>query len=255
VIGPAARATLLRALGFALVLEAMLVPALLFWPNFRQHMDSIRQMAGFIPVLQKLTEEVTQGGVAAYVVGQHFFKGCNTLGIAAAVLFANGAVAGEAQRGTLEIWLARPLSRKRILTERWLSGALAVALPIFATTATIPLLLHQVQEDLAFRPLLLCAAQESALLLAIYSLTFLCSSVGRSPGGIAFGVLFLMIFQFAVYLVERVTHASLFRLTDVPRFMAIFEGGSLELRFFLPLVASSAVCLGLSLYAFERRVP
>jgi ABC-type transport system involved in multi-copper enzyme maturation permease subunit len=61
--------------------------------------------------------------VFAYVTGQHFFKGCNTLGTAAAVLLAVGAVAGEAHRGTLEIWLARPLSRRRILSERWVQGA------------------------------------------------------------------------------------------------------------------------------------
>ena len=88
--------------------------------------------------------EVT--GVEGYVIAQHFFKGCMVLGIPAAVLFSMGAVAGEVHRGSLEIWLARPLSRNRILVERWVQGALAVVIPVFATSLTIPWLLSFVDE-------------------------------------------------------------------------------------------------------------
>jgi ABC-type transport system involved in multi-copper enzyme maturation permease subunit len=70
---------------------------------------------------------------------QHFFKGCNALGGMVAVIFAMNAVAAEAQRGTLEIWLARPLSRRRLLLERWAAGAIWLSLPVFRPL-TIPFL-------------------------------------------------------------------------------------------------------------------
>ena len=62
-------------------------------------------------------------GVSAYVTAQHFFKGCNTLGAACAILFAFGAIAGEAHRGTLYLdeVADMPLSTQarilRVLTE------------------------------------------------------------------------------------------------------------------------------------------
>jgi len=42
--------------------------------------------------------------VIGYISGQHFFKGCNTLGTAAAVLFAVGAVAGDVCGRIRSVW-------------------------------------------------------------------------------------------------------------------------------------------------------
>src|SRR5207244_3420014 len=105
-----------------------------------------------------------------YVLVQHFFKGCNAIGTAAAVLFAAPAIAGEAQRGTLEILLARPFSRTRILCERYVAGALALTLPIFLTTPTIPFLAARVHEEAELAPYLWCALHQALFLLALYSL-------------------------------------------------------------------------------------
>jgi ABC-type transport system involved in multi-copper enzyme maturation permease subunit len=253
-MGRAWRSTAWRALGFAVVLELMLIPAILYWPEFQKHTRELRAMAP-LPVMRGMIDTLEQGGVFAYVTGQHFFKGCNTLGTAAAVLFAVGAVAGEAHRGTLEIWLARPLSRRRILTERYVQGALAVALPVLATTLTIPLLLERIGASLPLGPLVLSALHQSALLLAIYGLTFFLSSISRAPLGLAFGMLFFTIFQFAIYLVERLTHASIFRLADVERFLYVQSHGSLDWRVVAPLLAICAVTYVASLVAFARRTP
>ena len=103
--------------GFFFLLEAMLAAAILFWPSFEETVEAVKSIAP-IRFLRDVVDGMAKEGVVAYVNGQHFFKGCNTLGIAAAVLLAMNAVAGEAQRGTLEIWLARPQSRTRILLEQ-----------------------------------------------------------------------------------------------------------------------------------------
>jgi ABC-type transport system involved in multi-copper enzyme maturation permease subunit len=243
-----------RALAFAIVLEAMLAGAILFWPNFKQNIGTLKAMMP-MQVMKDMVDALGQGGVVAYVNGQHFFKGCNTLGCAAAVLFAMGAVAGEAQRGTLEIWLARPLSRRRILCARYAGGALALASPIFATTLTIPWLLARVDESARWGALLLCAAHESLFLLAIYSLTFFFSSVGHRTSLIAFVMLFATTFEFSLYLVQTATHWSLFRLSDIETFGRITSAGALDWRVCAPLAAVSALALGASLFAIERRVP
>ena len=253
-MGSAARALILRALAFTVVLELLLVPAILFWPNFRDNIDALRGMMPF-KAAREMLDQFGTAGAAGYVCGQQFFKACNTLGTAAAVLLAAGAVAGEAHRGTLEIWISRPISRRRLLLERWAGGALAVVLPVFATSATIPWLATFVDERISLAAMLLCAVHQSVLLLAIYSATFFFSTIGSNPLGIGFAMLLFMISQFAIYLIEKVTHYSLFRLADIPVFLRICSSRSLDPATVLPLLCASVLLVVASLIAFERRVP
>jgi ABC-type transport system involved in multi-copper enzyme maturation permease subunit len=248
------RGALWRGLFLALVLELMLVPAILYWPSFEANVGKLKSLTP-LPVLKQLVSSLEEGGVFAYVAGQQFFKAANVLGAIAAVLFAMNAVAGEAQRGTLEILLARPITRRRILLERYLQGALALSVPIFLTTLTIPWLLTFVKEPGTLPPYLLAAVHECVFLLAIYSLTFCWSSFSRRPLLIATGMLFLTILQFALYLVERVTHWSLIRLVDIEVLLKIQAQRALDPAIVLPLIVFSALCLVISQIAFARRVP
>jgi hypothetical protein len=248
------KSALARALAFGIVLEAMLAGAILFWPNFKGNIGALKAMAP-LQVMKDMVDALGQGGVVAYINGQHFFKGCNTLGCAAAVLFAMGAVAGEAQRGTLEIWLARPVSRRRMLGARYAAGALAVAVPVIATTLTIPWLLALVDEHARILPLVFCAIHESLFLLAIYSVTFFFSSIGHRPTLIALGMLFFSTFEFSIYLVQTATNWSVFRLADIQTFGHIFAREALDARTCGSLVLVCVLALSGSLYAFERRVP
>ncbi len=223
-----------RTLGYFVVLEAMLAAAVLYWPKFRDNVPAILRL---VPgkVMGGLFASMTQRGADGYVILQHFFKGCHLVGGAAAVLFAAGAVAGEAHRGTLEIWLALPVSRMRMLAERYGAGLLAVVLPILATSASIPWLLARVGETSRLSPWLLGAVHESVFLAAIYSATFLVSALSSRPTTIAFGAILVLVLEFALYLVMEATHASLYRLADVEDFTRIFESGSLDPRVLLPL--------------------
>jgi hypothetical protein len=244
----------LFALAFALLLEAMLVAAILFWPEFLANLTALRSMASAIPILGESVQRIEEEGFPAYVLAQHFFKGCNALGAAAAVLFAAPAVAGEAHRGTLELFLARPFSRARLLLERWCAGALALTLPVFATTLTIPWLGTRVEEFEPYGPYLACAAHQALFLLALYALTFLGSCLSSNPHKLAMAVLFVAVFQFALYMVKTVTHASLFRLCDLEVLLAV-AGGKWNLTIVGGLLASVALALVASLLVFRRRVP
>lgn len=253
-MGRETRRFLVQMLGFALVLELILIPAILWWPVFEENVAVIKKITPFLRGRDFVGMlEVT--GVEGYVIAQHFFKGCMVLGIPAAVLFSMGAVAGEAHRGTLEIWLARPISRTRLLLERWLAGALAVVVPVFATSLSLPWLLAKVDETMAWEPILLSSVHASALLLAAYSATFFASTLGRRPVFIAFTMLSFMVAQGALYIVEGVTHWSLYRLVDVPEYLKIFEELRLDWTRIGPLLGATALFVVASLVAFRRRVP
>jgi ABC-2 type transport system permease protein len=248
------RQVLGKALAYGLVLEAMLAAAVLYWPQFRDNVPSILRL---VPgrVMGGMVAAMTSQGAQGYVTFQHFFKGCHLLGGAAAAVFASSAVAGEVHRGTLEIWLALPFSRRRLLAERYVAGLLAVAVPVIATTASIPWLLALVKEKSTLLPYLLAAVHECVFLGALYSATFAVSAVGSRPVAIAFGAILVLVLELALYLVMEITHASLYRLADLETFSRIFERGSLDPRVVLPLVLFSVACFLGAQAAFARRVP
>ncbi len=245
----------LYGFGFFVVLEMMLAAAIYWWPNFMENIGGIKALAAPVPMLKELVDQVDKGGVAGYVVGQHFFKGCSTLGTAAAILFASGAVAGEAHRGTMELWLARPVSRLRLLTERYVLGLLAVALPVFATSLTVPWLLELVDQTMELPDLLRCSVHMSAFLAVVYSIAFLWSSLGSEPLRISFVMLFASILTFAIYLVETITNYSLYRIVDIKVFMEIVMENQLDWRYVAPMLALTGVLYVLSFKAFAKRVP
>ena len=151
--------------------------------------------------------------------------------------------------------LARPITRTRLLLERWALGGLAIALPVMLTTATIPPLLASIDEEVALLPLFYCALHETLLLLSIFSIAFLASTVGQRPVKIAVVLLFFFTLQFALYFVEHVTYWSVFRLADLFDFQKIFNLGRLDWTHMAVFLIVIGGCLAASLRAFQRRVP
>jgi hypothetical protein len=92
-------------------------------------------------------------------------------------------------------------------------------------------------------------------LAALYSATFLVSTLGSRPTTIAFGAILVLVLEFAIYLVMEATHASIYRLADVEDFTRIFERGALDLVVLLPLLLASLVAFAGAQVAFARRVP
>ncbi len=245
---------LLLAIGYFLVLEVMLVVAIEFWPDFEKFVVAFQLIAKF-PVLRNWLDLLRDGGLPAYIVFQHFFKGCNMLGTAAAVLFAVNAIAGEAHRGTLEVLLARPQSRTRLLLSRWIGGALILVVPVVLSTWTVPPLLARWDYEIPLEPLMLGAVHQSCMLLAIYSSAFFLSTIGRQPIRIAIGVLFFCVLQFALYFMMEATHFSFVRLIDPRMFVDMFETRRLDWQICGGMLVYTAFALGCSLFAFRRRLP
>lgn len=241
-------------LGYFLLLELMLVAAIWFWPNFRDNVPALRMLAP-LPMMKEMLDSVESLGVGPYVFIQHTFKGCVVFGTIAAVLFAVGAVAGEVHRGTFELWLARPVSRRRLLLERYLAGALGSVIPIFLTSATVPWLLEHVDETMDQKVLFLSSVHASLVLLTFYSVTFFCSTIGRAPVKIGMLVLFALGFEFAIYVVKTATQYSVYRLAHIDHLIAIQETGSLDWSLCGWMAAFSLLCLIASDVAFARRVP
>jgi ABC-type transport system involved in multi-copper enzyme maturation permease subunit len=239
---------------YFVVLEVLLIGAMVYWPQFAENLDKLRSLIP-LPVLQAMADEIEASGFPAYLAAQHFFKGANSIGGLVSVLLAMFAVALEVQRGTLEIWLARPVSRARLFCERWLCGAFWLVLPVFASTLSVPWIAGYVDERVDVWPLILLASYQSLFLLTIYAPTFLLSCWWANPLGIGFAMLLLALFQMSIYLIEKLTHYSYFRLADVPTFVEIYDTESLPVGPTLVLCVLVIVPTLLAWKRFERLTP
>lgn len=254
-IGRESRGYLIAGCAFFLVLEAMLYAAIVWWPSFRENPGAAKQLSGPMEMLSNIIDFVEQIGVSAYIVAQQFFKGCNTLGAAAAVLFAVGAIAGEAHRGTLEIWLARPVTRLRLYSERFTKGLLAIVVPVFLSSLTVPFLLERIGESMRYDDLLLCSLQQSLFLGCLYTTTYAISAFTSAPLRLGIGMLFLVIFEFAIYLVNSITHTSIFRLVDVEVYVTVLNQHRLDPVINGGMAAYCALVFWIGYVGFRRRVP
>jgi len=242
-------------LGYLIIVELLLFAAIVYYPEFIKNIAPLVQMAKFLPVAGEMLTQVEKDGILAYVAAQHFFKGCTAFGSVAAVLYAVNSISTEAYRGTLEILLARPQSRLRILSERYAVGFLAYSLPILLTSLTAPALAQYIGEELSYKSMALLSAHEILFLLPVYSLAFLLSSVGSNPLRIAMGMLGAVLSAYALYMVKTVTHYSPLRLADVSIFVEIHKAGHLDAGLAAGFVALSLVFYLTAVRLFKRRIP
>ncbi|MEZ6021022.1 MAG: ABC transporter permease subunit [Planctomycetota bacterium] len=237
------------------MLEALLYAAIHWWPAFSENMGALKAMAAPLPMLKDQITLVDKLGAPAYVVGQHYFKACNILGTNAAVLFAANAIAGEAHRGTLEVWLARPVSRLRLYSERFVMGMGAIFLAVLASSLTTPPLLRTVGARMHAWDLTLCSVYQTVFLGTFFAFTYALSARSGQPIKIAFFLLFFAIAQFAIYMVKTITHYSVFRWADIETFARIVATDTLPWTRVGVMLALQAVFFGIGYHWFRHRTP
>lgn len=217
------RENALLALGYLLLLQIAQLPAILFWPDFRDNIPALTKMVPFA-ALQRIMDSIAQGAYWPYFCMQQYFKGCSLFGLAAAAILGSGLVAREPDQGTAEFLLSRPVTRRRILLTRWAVGAAFVTLPILLTSLGGLLLSPLVDETLPLGPVLVAAIYMALFVLMLFTFTVWMSAGfdhQMRAGTILIG---FMLLQFAFYLMKTVNHYSLFYPVDVDHLLPIAAG-------------------------------
>ena len=232
----------LMTLVFTCVLQLMLTPAVLLWPNLQ---DGIALLAKAVPMqmIQDMVTAMTNRNpdlaYRAYMAVQIFFKGTNVVGIACAVLLGTGLIARERENHTLEFLLARPIGRSRLLWAKTWPIALCLVVPIFLTSWTAIPLSWCIGLDLPFRELTMCCFYSSLFVLVFFALTLLASVVCRTQVHVAFVVGVFVILQLGLLFLPTIHVASLFHLSDFQVYGPMLAG---TVRF-TKLMASHGVWL------------
>ena len=112
----------------AVVLVLMAVLALSIYPSYREGLEDFELPAGFQGFIGEAGSIASPPGF----VSAEFFSWIPLLLIVVAVIAGTGVIAGEEAAGTLDLLLAQPVSRRRLLLERFAGAAVGVALAALA---------------------------------------------------------------------------------------------------------------------------
>lgn len=227
------------ALVYTAILELQLLLAVLLWPNLRH--EAARSIADIMPAdfLRRMMIQISDpdAGYRAYMATQMFFKGVNIVGLAAAVLFATGIVARERENGTLEFLLARPVSRSRILAEKFAVVVAAVLVPVFLTSWSAVPLSWLVEEELSLRNVTLGALHNALFCLVFLAWTCAFSVRARTQLHVAFVIGAIVLVQVGIFFIQEIRVVSIFRFSDFDVYGPIMAGN----RTLLGLMAGQGV--------------
>lgn len=250
------RSSLLRAFGLFVLLVGHLAAVIYFYPLFSEQKGALLQLAEGMGRVLAQDAKLASLSEWGYFSSQQFFKFANTLGTGAAVVFAAGAVAGETQGGTLEIYLARPLSRARLFTERWTAGALALVIPIIASSALIVPIAAAMDVEIVTttEQMVRAACYQSVFLLMFYSCAYALSVFVSRALTVVLGLLFVTIGMYALYLVPGANEWSIYQWTDVETFVRLVNRWASPAQWARP-VAGVVLFTAIAWFGFRRRLP
>ena len=243
--------------GIGLVAMAVLIMMLL--PNISAGAEAIE---GYLEILPEEMMAVFGGDIAdiatpeGFLNAELFFMTTPILFLVFAIGFGAGAIAGEEEQGTLDLLLANPLSRRRVVLEKF--GALSIGIIVLAIVYWVGLAVGLALVDESINLLNIAAVCFSAALLGMtfgtLSLAIGCARGKRNlamagAGGLAVVTYFLNALAPVVDFLEPFRGVSPFYY---------YIGGDplnngLNLGHAAVLVGLTVVFLALALITFERR--
>jgi hypothetical protein len=219
------------ALAYLLILELLAVPVLLLWPDLY---GDLQRSAIFrnIPIdfIKRIGEGVSGNdedvAYRNWCAVMLFFRSCNLVATAAAVLLGTGLFARERENQTFEFLLSRPYGRRALLWHKWWPCALAVTLPIFLVSASAIFWSRCIDLDLPRWELFLCSCHASAFALLFLTATTWLSIRMRVQAHVAAAIGAVAIVQIGIYMTQRLRPYSLFRLADFEWYGPILAGNT-----------------------------
>jgi ABC-2 type transport system permease protein len=159
-----------KLVAFFIFMGAVAVVQTVFWPKIRVMLPSILEI---VPRKFKfLIGGMQTEGFVYFTITQQMMKNIGMFGSALAVILGASAVAKEVEAGTMELLLAQPVSRKRVLLEKYLFNLGILFIPVvISTLLTYPAALI-IGESISLTGLLIAGLYGFFIVAVAYSATF-----------------------------------------------------------------------------------
>lgn len=232
---------------------------LLVYPSIKESSASLTEYLNKLPeALRKafVGDAATYTTPAGYINSELFTTMLPLIILIYSINFGAGSIAGEEENGTLEIALANPIRRSRILLEKW--GALVLSLAFFCLMIFLVIVLGTTLADMNLSSQRVAEATFSLFLLGLNAGTialFFGSLTGNK--GLAVGVtatvalltFFINVLSPVVTQLDKIKEFSIFYhyIGHTPLLNGLYWPSALL------FVWVTLVLLGFSLLAFSRR--
>jgi ABC-2 type transport system permease protein len=166
---------------WSLAVAALIGLTLAFYPTIRNQTAELNKSFGDLsPTVTDLFSDTGEFfSPVGYMSSQIFYFMFPLLLSILAIGLGSSLIAREEQSGTLELLLARPVSRRRLLTSKAISGLIIVAIVTAVGIITCLILGELVDVAVSFSGMILCAVQSMLLALIFGGVALLLSSWGE----------------------------------------------------------------------------
>ena len=195
------------------------------WPSFSKESEQFMELADAYPeaVMKAMGVDIMSmfGSLEGFIAGEHFSIVWPIILIILVLAYASAAIAGEVEKGTIELLLAQPISRLKIFFAKYFSGLVIIAAFILLSNfSVVPFsLLHNV--DFRLQNYLAISILGFLFAFAIYGICIMLSSFSSSKGkpmAVTGGLLIIMyalnVFSAFQESVENLKYASFFHYYD-----------------------------------------
>ncbi len=245
---------------YAIGVAAYGVLILAIWPSLKDNVETLNKLWETYPEgLRKAFggENFNFGTFDGFLSVEYFNQMWAIVMIAFSVSTATGSISAEIEKGTMELLLAQPISRRAILVTRHLYFELGVLMLIAATLVPIAIGTPLVGGDLNYAGLVAFTIPAFLFFTAIGSVTFLFSALFNSRGVALFASLGLIIFSYALDILAKINDTvsevhflSIFYYWDPYRYLHSVDFAWADLAV---LAGISIVATAGAVYWFERR--
>ncbi len=222
-----------------------------FQANYGMLMNLVPSFMGFV---KNALNEAGKGGLPVFMAVNHFFKGANVIGPAAAIVLALGTVVREVEIGSIGLLLSRPVSRRRILWTFAACHLVELMVPLFLVSALIPFVSsHAIDKEVALAPLLVATVHAAAFIAAIYSIALLAAVVFAEQIRVAAFAGGVCIVSFMLYFIDATRPYTLYALSSIEGYMSMARGEPMPLAKFAACIAIAITAIGAATALFERK--
>ena len=195
------------------------------WPSFSKESEKFLELADAYPeaLMKAMNIDIVImfSSLEGFIAGEHFSIIWPIIIIILTLSYASTSIAGEVDKGTIELLLAQPISRLKIFLAKYLSGLVVIAaFVLLSNFSVVPLsLLHNV--DLQIQNYLTISILGFLFAFAIYGICIMISSFSSARGrpmAITGGLLIIMyalnVFSAFQESVEKLKYLSFFHYYD-----------------------------------------
>ncbi|MSQ21691.1 MAG: hypothetical protein EXR53_00050 [Dehalococcoidia bacterium] len=173
-----------------------------------------------------------------------------------AFIFASGAVAREAERGTMELLLSHPVSRAQVVASKFLAFLAIAGLLVIATVAGIAIGVIMIDESLDMGRVFLAVLQGGMAVVSIaaYSLLISCITLDpRKAMALAGGIMALQyIMSLLGPLLDSFAWVQKLSLFYYYRPLDVLVQGQFAISSGLVYMSITAICFAAALVVFQR---